>query len=169
MRLGVNYIGDLTQRTESELRAIKNFGMTSLAEVKRRLAELNLSLRENLFPRDACSVVATEGRDRVSGETEHVHQSQRRQPDTPDRTHQGVHDVTSGSHLILVGFLSRRQYVQTAFCFDFLRNESLLLTPGFVSVDPCRWQPPTADGCCLPCSWASNPGTPLGLLSAAVG
>jgi len=45
MRLGVNSIGDLTQRTEAELLAIKNFGMTSLSEIKRRLAELNLSLR----------------------------------------------------------------------------------------------------------------------------
>jgi len=45
MRLGISSIGDLTQRTESELLAIKNFGMTSLSEIKRRLAELSLSLR----------------------------------------------------------------------------------------------------------------------------
>jgi DNA-directed RNA polymerase subunit alpha len=47
MRLGINTIGELTQRSEAELLAIKNFGMTSLSEIKRRLAELGLSLRND--------------------------------------------------------------------------------------------------------------------------
>ncbi|MEE9296368.1 MAG: DNA-directed RNA polymerase subunit alpha C-terminal domain-containing protein [Phycisphaerae bacterium] len=45
MRLGINTIAELTQRTESELLSIKNFGMTSLAEIKRRLAELGLGFK----------------------------------------------------------------------------------------------------------------------------
>lgn len=45
-RLGITTLGELTQRTEAELMAIKNFGQTSLIEIKRRLAELGLSLRE---------------------------------------------------------------------------------------------------------------------------
>ncbi len=45
MRLGIDSISELTQRSEAELLAIKNFGMTSLAEIKRRLTELGFSLR----------------------------------------------------------------------------------------------------------------------------
>jgi DNA-directed RNA polymerase subunit alpha len=44
-RLGVTTLGDLASRTEQELLAIKNFGQTSLAEIKRRLNEVGLSLR----------------------------------------------------------------------------------------------------------------------------
>ena len=47
MRLGISSIGELTQRSEAELLAIKNFGMTSLSEIKRRLAELGLALRND--------------------------------------------------------------------------------------------------------------------------
>jgi DNA-directed RNA polymerase subunit alpha len=46
-RLGISTIGELTQRSEPELLAIKNFGQTSLQEIKRRLSEFGLSLRSN--------------------------------------------------------------------------------------------------------------------------
>jgi len=45
-RLGVTTLGELAQRTEAELIAIKNFGQTSLNEVKRQLAVHGLSLRQ---------------------------------------------------------------------------------------------------------------------------
>ena len=45
-RLGVVTLGELTVRSEAELLAIKNFGQTSLTEIKRQLAVHGLSLRE---------------------------------------------------------------------------------------------------------------------------
>lgn len=42
--LGLKTVGDLLQRSEAELMTIKNFGQTSLNEVKQKLAELGLSL-----------------------------------------------------------------------------------------------------------------------------
>lgn len=45
-RLGISTLGELTQRSEHELLSIKNFGQTSLNEIKRRLAEVGLALRE---------------------------------------------------------------------------------------------------------------------------
>ena len=44
-RLGVSTLGELAARTETELLAIKNFGQTSLNEIKQRLVEMGLSLR----------------------------------------------------------------------------------------------------------------------------
>lgn len=44
-RLGIGTLGELTSRSETELMSIKNFGQTSLAEIKRRLAQFGLSLR----------------------------------------------------------------------------------------------------------------------------
>ena len=44
-RLNLVSIGDLIQRTEAELLATKNFGQTSLNEIKTRLEELGVSLR----------------------------------------------------------------------------------------------------------------------------
>jgi len=44
-RLGISTIGDLIQRSEPELLAIKNFGQTSLTEIKRQLANFGLTLR----------------------------------------------------------------------------------------------------------------------------
>jgi DNA-directed RNA polymerase subunit alpha len=44
-RLGVMTIGELAQHSEAELLAIKNFGQTSLNEIKRALATYALSLR----------------------------------------------------------------------------------------------------------------------------
>jgi len=44
-RLGVHTIGDLARKTEAELLGCKNFGVTSLNEIKRTLSNLGLSLR----------------------------------------------------------------------------------------------------------------------------
>jgi DNA-directed RNA polymerase subunit alpha len=44
--LGVATIGDLCLKTEAELMGIKNFGSTSLVEIKSKLAEVGLSLRK---------------------------------------------------------------------------------------------------------------------------
>ena len=44
-RLGVSTLGELVQRTELELLTIKNFGQTSLTEIKQQLARFGLSLR----------------------------------------------------------------------------------------------------------------------------
>jgi DNA-directed RNA polymerase subunit alpha len=44
-RLGINTLGDLVQRTADELLESKNFGMTSLNEVREKLQQFNLTLR----------------------------------------------------------------------------------------------------------------------------
>ena len=44
-RLGVRTVRELINKTEVELMAAKNFGMTSLNEIKRKLAEMGLALR----------------------------------------------------------------------------------------------------------------------------
>lgn len=44
--LNIQTLGDLVAHTEAELMGVKNFGATSLAEVKEKLAEYNISLRE---------------------------------------------------------------------------------------------------------------------------
>ena len=44
--LKIHTLGDLAAHTEAELLACRNFGQTSLAEVRQRLGEHNLSLRE---------------------------------------------------------------------------------------------------------------------------
>ena len=44
-RLGIATVGDLASKTEGELLEIKNFGMTSLNEVRQKLGELGLTLR----------------------------------------------------------------------------------------------------------------------------
>ena len=45
-RLNLASLGDLITKTEAELLAIKNFGQTSLNEIKQRLTEFNLTLRK---------------------------------------------------------------------------------------------------------------------------
>ncbi len=47
--LGIHTLGDLAARTEAELMGVKNFGATSLDEVKIKLHENNLGLRELAF------------------------------------------------------------------------------------------------------------------------
>ena len=44
-RLGVNTLVDLIQKTEAELLGCKNFGVTSLNEIKDRLSTFGLGLR----------------------------------------------------------------------------------------------------------------------------
>ena len=44
-RLGINSLGDVIQRTADELLESKNFGMTSLNEVREKLAQFGLTLR----------------------------------------------------------------------------------------------------------------------------
>ena len=46
-RLGIVTLGELTERSEAELLAIKNFGQTSLAEIKRQLEKFGLSFRHS--------------------------------------------------------------------------------------------------------------------------
>jgi len=43
--LNIQTLGDLCIKTEAELMGVKNFGMTSLLEIKERLTDLGLSLR----------------------------------------------------------------------------------------------------------------------------
>ncbi len=45
-RLNITTLGELAMRTEAELLAAKNFGQTSLNEIKQRLTEHGLSLRK---------------------------------------------------------------------------------------------------------------------------
>ncbi len=45
-REGINTVGDLVQKSEAELMDIRNFGQKSIDEVKQKLAELGLSLRQ---------------------------------------------------------------------------------------------------------------------------
>ena len=45
-REGINSVGDLVQKSESELMDIRNFGQKSIDEVKAKLEELGLALRE---------------------------------------------------------------------------------------------------------------------------
>ena len=45
-RLNILTVGELASRTEAELMAVRNFGQTSLSEIKRRLTEMGLSLRQ---------------------------------------------------------------------------------------------------------------------------
>ena len=44
-RLNINIVEDITKCTEAELLGCKNFGMTSLDEIKKCLKEYGLSLR----------------------------------------------------------------------------------------------------------------------------
>ena len=43
--LNIQSIGDLATRTEAELMGVKNFGATSLVEIKEKLANFGLGLR----------------------------------------------------------------------------------------------------------------------------
>ena len=45
-RLNINSLGDLAARTEDELLGCKNFGMTSLNEIKQQLGNFGMSLRK---------------------------------------------------------------------------------------------------------------------------
>ena len=45
-RAGINTVGDLIQRTEDEIVAVKNFGRKSLDEVREKLTALGLTLKK---------------------------------------------------------------------------------------------------------------------------
>ena len=45
-RLNINSLGELASRTEAELLGCKNFGQTSLNEIKQQLASFGLGLRK---------------------------------------------------------------------------------------------------------------------------
>lgn len=47
-RAGINTVEELTNKTESEMMKVRNLGKKSLAEIKGKLGELNLSLREEI-------------------------------------------------------------------------------------------------------------------------
>jgi DNA-directed RNA polymerase subunit alpha len=46
-RLGITTVGELVARTPDELLSAKNFGVTSLNEIRAKLTELNLKLRND--------------------------------------------------------------------------------------------------------------------------
>ncbi|MCX7703953.1 MAG: hypothetical protein N2234_07665 [Planctomycetota bacterium] len=46
--LNIKTLGELVQKTPQELMAVRNFGQTSMAEVKEQLAKFGLSLREEV-------------------------------------------------------------------------------------------------------------------------
>ena len=45
-RASINYVSDLTKMTEDELMKVRNLGRKSLEEVKKKLVDLGLFLRE---------------------------------------------------------------------------------------------------------------------------
>jgi len=45
-RLNINTLGELTMRTEDELLGCKNFGQTSLNEIKQQLTSFGIGLRK---------------------------------------------------------------------------------------------------------------------------
>jgi DNA-directed RNA polymerase subunit alpha len=44
-KLEIRTLGDLVQRTDAELLGCKNFGVTSLNEIKKSVGDMGLSLR----------------------------------------------------------------------------------------------------------------------------
>ncbi|NNM86736.1 MAG: DNA-directed RNA polymerase subunit alpha, partial [Phycisphaerales bacterium] len=52
----IHTVGDLVKLTESELLKVRSFGKTSLREIKRRLAEKNLSLGMTIPEEEAAPV-----------------------------------------------------------------------------------------------------------------
>ena len=48
-RAGINTVGDLIQKTEEDMMKVRNLGRKSLEEVKKKLVELGMSLKENIY------------------------------------------------------------------------------------------------------------------------
>ena len=46
-RLGLNTVGELIQKTADELLSSRNFGVTSLNEIRAKLGEMSLKLRND--------------------------------------------------------------------------------------------------------------------------
>jgi carbon monoxide dehydrogenase subunit G len=57
---GIQTLGDLTRRTEQQLRAIENIGPASLADIKAKLADRGLALADSAEPSPRPSVVAAD-------------------------------------------------------------------------------------------------------------
>ena len=45
-RAGINYVSDLAQKTEDEMMKVRNLGRKSLDEVKKKLIDIGVSMRE---------------------------------------------------------------------------------------------------------------------------
>ncbi len=63
MREGVHTVGELVSRSEADLLDIRNFGQKSIDEVKAKLAELGLSLKDSPSGFDPSSVLESYGDD----------------------------------------------------------------------------------------------------------
>ncbi|CAM3928625.1 DNA-directed RNA polymerase subunit alpha [Helcobacillus massiliensis] len=61
MREGVHTVGELTSRSEADLLDIRNFGQKSIDEVKAKLAELGLSLKDSPAGFDPSTVLESYG------------------------------------------------------------------------------------------------------------
>lgn len=48
-RAGIEFVSEITEKTEEEMMKIRNLGRKSLKEIKQKLKEMNLSLKENIF------------------------------------------------------------------------------------------------------------------------
>lgn len=46
-RAGINTVGDLINKSEEDLKKVRNLGTKSLEEIMKKLKELQLSLRDN--------------------------------------------------------------------------------------------------------------------------
>ena len=46
-RAGINTVGDLINKSEEDLKKVRNLGTKSLDEIMKKLKELQLSLRDN--------------------------------------------------------------------------------------------------------------------------
>lgn len=46
-RLGIHQLADLVSRTPDELLSVRNFGVTSLNEIRQKLAEVDMRLRND--------------------------------------------------------------------------------------------------------------------------
>lgn len=48
-RAGIEFVNEITEKTEEEMMKIRNLGRKSLKEIKQKLKEMNLSLKGNIF------------------------------------------------------------------------------------------------------------------------
>ncbi|MBM7331615.1 DNA-directed RNA polymerase subunit alpha, partial [Agrobacterium sp. S2] len=60
-REGIHTVGELVARSEADLLDIRNFGAKSITEVKEKLAELNLSLKDSPLDFDPSAAAYYDG------------------------------------------------------------------------------------------------------------
>jgi DNA-directed RNA polymerase subunit alpha len=60
-REGIHTVGELVARSEADLLDIRNFGAKSITEVKEKLAELNLSLKDSPLDFDPTAAAYYDG------------------------------------------------------------------------------------------------------------